>query len=238
MTLHLGAAGIVAVLSLATVAAGLLAIHAGLLSPLAGFGIAMIAWLGGGCTALVLALISLRSSQPAWGGLALALIMLLPALVPARQVLQSPRIHDISTDLVDPPRFTTLAADPANAGRDLTYPEGDPDSAALQRLAYPDIVGEVVAVTPGEALATAAATAAQLGWQLRSRDDAELVLEATASSTLFGFVDDVVVRVRPSPQGARVDVRSTSRVGRSDLGANAARIRRFLAELRRQLPQG
>ena len=61
---------------------------------------------------------------------------------------------------------------------------------------------------------------------------AEGRLEATARTRWFGFRDDVVVRVRPDGAGSRVDVRSVSRVGRSDLGTNARRIRGFMDALR------
>jgi len=56
-------------------------------------------------------------------------------------------------------------------------------------------------------------------------------IEATATTRWFGFKDDVIVRIRPEAAGSRVDVRSVSRVGRGDLGANAARVREFLAKL-------
>jgi uncharacterized protein (DUF1499 family) len=59
----------------------------------------------------------------------------------------------------------------------------------------------------------------------------DLRIEATATTRLFGFKDDIVVRIRPAPQGSRLDIRSVSRVGRSDLGVNAQRIRAYLAKL-------
>jgi uncharacterized protein (DUF1499 family) len=80
--------------------------------------------------------------------------------------------------------------------------------------------------------AAAVAVARDLGWEIVAADAAEGRLEATATTRWFGFKDDVVVRVRPRPGGARVDVRSLSRIGVSDLGTNAARVRAFLARLR------
>lgn len=238
MALQLGAGGGLALLVAALVATVVAAIHLGISSPIAGFGVVMLVWLGGGAAALVLGLARLLSAQPAWLGLFLAVVLLLPAAVPARNLLRYPRIHDATTDLADPPRFTAAAADPANAGRDLSYPEGDPDSAALQRAAFPDLAGAQLSLPPAAALAAAERAAIGLGWQVVWRDEAAGVFEATATSMLFRFVDDVVVRVRGHDDGARVDVRSTSRVGRSDLGVNATRIRAFLVALREQAGGG
>jgi uncharacterized protein (DUF1499 family) len=81
----------------------------------------------------------------------------------------------------------------------------------------------------------AVAAARRMGWTVVATVPAEGRLEATASTPWFGFVDDVVVRVTPAPQGTRVDVRSVSRVGRSDLGANAKRIRKYIGALTREL---
>jgi uncharacterized protein (DUF1499 family) len=70
-----------------------------------------------------------------------------------------------------------------------------------------------------------------MDWQIVSADTAAGRLEATATTRWFGFKDDVVVRIRPDATGSRVDVRSVSRVGKSDVGTNAARVRTFLARL-------
>ena len=84
---------------------------------------------------------------------------------------------------------------------------------------------------PDRVLTTAEALARRLGWEIVAVVPAEGRLEATATTPWFGFKDDVVVRVTPAATGSRVDMRSKSRVGRSDLGVNAKRIRAFLAEL-------
>ncbi|WP_404326387.1 DUF1499 domain-containing protein [Aerophototrophica crusticola] len=78
----------------------------------------------------------------------------------------------------------------------------------------------------------AEAAARDMGWDIVAVEPAEGRVEATATTAWFGFKDDVVVRVRPEGDGSRIDVRSKSRVGRSDLGANAARIRDYLARLK------
>ncbi|MGH7421143.1 MAG: DUF1499 domain-containing protein, partial [Candidatus Rokuibacteriota bacterium] len=88
---------------------------------------------------------------------------------------------------------------------------------------------------PDRVLARAVDVARGLGWEIVAVAPAEGRLEATDRTPWFGFRDDVVVRVRPDGAGSRVDVRSVSRVGRSDLGTNARRIRGFLEALRAQL---
>ena len=144
-----------------------------------------------------------------------------------------PPIHDITTDPGDPPRFGPSEGIAGRQGRDLDYPQGRPDSIALQKEAYPDLGPIRLDVPPNEAIDRAAKAAEALGWQIVGVDQADGRLEATDTSRLFRFVDDIVVRIRPAPGGSIVDVRSTSRVGESDLGANAARIRAFREQLSR-----
>jgi uncharacterized protein (DUF1499 family) len=131
-----------------------------------------------------------------------------------------PRINDITTDPADPPTF----ADPARS-----YP-GE-EFARAQRAAYPDLAPIALAMPPEAAFAAARAAAGELGWAIVSEDAASGTIEATDTTAIFRFVDDVAIRVRPDGDGARVDVRSKSRDGQGDLGANAARIRAFRVEL-------
>lgn len=140
-----------------------------------------------------------------------------------------PPIHDITTDTDNPPAFVALRDRP-NARNPVEY--GGAEIAAQQRAAYPDIVPVVLPVAPSEAVARAATAARDLGWAIAAVDTAAGRVEATDRTRWFGFYDDVVIRVTPADGGSRVDVRSLSRVGGSDVGANAARIRRFVARLR------
>ncbi len=140
-----------------------------------------------------------------------------------------PLINDISTDLEDPPAFVVLAQVPANTGRDMAYPE---PFVEAQRAGYPTLGPLVLPVSADSAWARARRAANALGWEVRLADPVGRSLEATATSAVFGFVDDVVVRVQAVGDSARVDMRSKSRDGTGDLGANAARIRRFQAQLR------
>ena len=106
-------------------------------------------------------------------------------------------------------------------GRSIDVPQ-------LQRQHYPDIQPLRLALAPAAALQAAQRTAQRLGWQIDALVPADGRLEATDTSAFFGFKDDVVVRVRASDAGSRIDVRSKSRVGLSDVGANARRVRAFL----------
>ena len=158
---------------------------------------------------------------------AAALVVPLANILPA---LDAPPIHDITTDPDDPPRFEAVAPLRAGAPNPLDY--GGPSLAAAQRAAYPDVLPLVVDSPPSTVLAAARSVAMELGWEIVAMDPARGVLEATATTFWFGFQDDVAVRVRPTQCGnALVDVRSISRVGVGDLGANADRIRAFLARL-------
>ena len=103
--------------------------------------------------------------------------------------------------------------------------------AAQQREAYPDIVPADYPVDTQAAFEAAVAAARDLGWTVVAMDEAGGRIEAIDRTFWFGFADDVVIRIRPTDAGSRIDVRSVSRVGVSDVGANAARIRDFLAQL-------
>jgi len=146
------------------------------------------------------------------------------------QVARSvPPIHDITTDTQDPPRFVDVLPLRATAPNSAEY-AGD-SIAALQRVGYPDLGPATITEPVGAAFTRALQAARAMGWELVAADSAAGRIEATATTRWFGFKDDVVVRVRPADGGSRVDVRSVSRVGGSDVGTNAARIRAFLARL-------
>jgi uncharacterized protein (DUF1499 family) len=190
------------------------------------------AWLGlaGGGLALV-ALGVGQSRVQAAVALILALVVVGLPWSWQQQARAVPPIHDISTDLDDPPPFVAIAPLRADAPNPVAY--AGPETAAQQREAYPDVQPRYLAVPPGDALAAAERAARSLGWTVVDVSPEDGRLEAYDTTFWFRFVDDVVVRVRPEGSGSRVDVRSKSRVGRSDVGTNAARVRRFLAEMDR-----
>lgn len=166
-----------------------------------------------------------------------------------------PPIHDISTDIIDPPMFSArvmaarqaTSANPVNA---MTAPMGSLEAykaPAFSKIAAktlgqvgheanPGVRTLAVAAAPAKVAAAAEAEAKAQGWTAVTADPASGVVEATAETFWFGFKDDVAVRVRADASGGSiVDVRSTSRVGLSDIGANAARIQKFLAGLKTRL---
>jgi len=143
---------------------------------------------------------------------------------------QVPPIHDITTDVVNPPEFVAVLPLRANAPNPATY--GGKEVADAQQKAYPDIRPLVLSTTPPEeAYARALAAVRAEGWDLVGADSTAGRIEATATTGWFGFKDDVVVRVQPEDGGSRVDVRSVSRVGGSDVGTNAQRIRGYLRKV-------
>lgn len=150
-----------------------------------------------------------------------------------------PAIHDVATDLDDVPQFTRLKVRADNL--ENVPDEGKPELKALppeerwkaiHRAHYGDIRTVRLATPPAQTVRRAAALARERGWETALVDEDNV--EATDTSTFFRFKDDVVVRVRQAPDGGSlVDMRSISRVGGSDVGMNAKRIRAFLADLQR-----
>lgn len=144
-----------------------------------------------------------------------------------------PPINDITTDPDNPPAFVAAAALRKAQNYNTTDYAG-PALAEQQRRAYPEIAPILLDVPPQNAFSQALATAQRLGWTITETDPAEGRIEATETSRWFRFVDDIVIRVTPADKGSRIDLRSSSRVGRSDFGVNAARIRRFADAIRKE----
>ena len=288
------AARVFAFAALAAAALGPLLAKFGWLAPLSAFTLFALA-LPFSVIAILLGLFGLWATRKgrkpganaAWFGLICGLVLFLVISVLARSGGSVPPIHDITTNIVEPPAYVVLAEAPDNVGVDLTYPHGDPNTPSLQQEAYPDLATIHSIRTPAEALARAEQVARDLGWAVVARteavpaggeepepsvaetiteatnetadsamaeqdvdaeeqtaeggEDRSLLttpepvvgyVEATDTSSTFRFVDDIVIRVT-GPDGAdaahsMIDLRSRSRVGRSDLGANAARIRAFV----------
>ncbi|GJG89002.1 hypothetical protein tb265_41830 [Gemmatimonadetes bacterium T265] len=200
-------------------------------------GLGLLKWAAyAGIAGVLLVLAALVATRPRGGALtALAGALLMAGVavfVPWRGLQGAravPPIHDITTDTQDPPPFVAVLPLRAGALNPAAY--GGDSVAALQHKGYPDLHPVDLAVPPGAAYARALAAARAMGWEIVAADSAAGRVEATATTRWFGFKDDVVVRVRPAGAGSRVDVRSVSRVGGSDIGTNAARIRAYLARL-------
>ncbi len=220
------------VLSLLVVGAGPLVAHLAWVTPFTGFRIFLLGLLLGGLALLLgaLALLATRSVAAradrgrAWGAFlcGAAVTLLLAGLAGAGHGL--PLINDITTSPEDPPAYRTAPTLPENHGRDFVYPAAN---AGPVHAAYPDLAPITLALPPAEAFGRALRAAQALGWQVTRSDPDAGELEATSTSRVFRFVDDVAVRVRADGAGSRIDVRSKSRDGTGDLGANAARIRAF-----------
>jgi len=163
----------------------------------------------------------------AWGGVALGALALLLLGVLGGPAIQYPTINDITTSPNDSPAFSALARQAKERGAEMK--PLDRATIDAQKAAYDDLAPIQLDLPPRQALERAHRTALELGWTIVASDPAAGRIEATDVTGFFRFVDDVVIRVRPSGSGSGcvVDVRSKSRDGKGDIGANAARIRAF-----------
>ncbi len=232
-------AGKIALLAVGIGAVGvglmLLGARAGLWEPITGFGLyrsyfnplAMVVTAVGLFAVIVHAIRKERSGIISGG---IAVLFGVICLIPLMSGTLKPQkraapIHDISTDTTNPPLFETLDDTRAGARNTLVY-EG-PKLAAAQAAAYPDIAPLNTALSVDAAYQRALTTAQDMGWEIVSSDQDRTRFEATARTSVFYFADDVVIVVSTKGEGSRVDMRSVSRVGRSDQGVNASRIRAF-----------
>jgi uncharacterized protein (DUF1499 family) len=201
-------------------------------------GIQIMRW--SATTDLAAAALTLAAAMLAWkygtrralaagaAGLALALVVAGPPLYYWRTLDRVPRIHDISTDSDNPPRYVAVLPLRKGAENPTDY---SAEVAAQQKSAYPDITPAMLDLPPAQAFARAERAARAMGWEIVDAAPADLRIEATDTTLLFGFKDDIVIRIAAAGSGSRVDVRSLSRVGKSDFGVNANRIRKFLRQL-------
>src|SRR5262245_31062773 len=201
-----------------------------LVPPLVGFGLYAL----GGLAAIVAAVSALVASARRRGfgmGRGIALLAAMTFIVTAAPGFGVPAINDFTTDPADPPPFEHALTLARNQGRDMSYPAA---FAETQRQCCSDLAPARLAASPAQAFERARVVAEEMPtWQITAVDPQRGVVEAVSTSRVFGFEDDVVVRVRPDGPGSRVDVRSKSRDGKGDQGVNAARIRDYLAALGR-----
>ncbi len=143
---------------------------------------------------------------------------------------RAPSLNDITTDTEDPPKLVATRQMRQGATNAPAYP-GE-SAATLQHTVYPDLTPIRLGVPADEAFARAARAAAAMGWNGVARAPADGRIEAVATSPWFGFQDDISIRIRADGASAsRIDIRSKSRTGESDLGVNADRIRAFAKRL-------
>jgi uncharacterized protein (DUF1499 family) len=223
-----------ALFSLATSVLSIIIVRSGLLEIVPALATCAAAWLFA-AVAVVLAfgafIVIWQDGVPglryAMAALAIGIALMAYPLYLGTKAYRLPSIADITTDPLDPPRFDVLAGLRARAG---TVEYAGLYTAEQQRAAYPDIEPVLVDATPQAAFEAALDVVTKRKWLVidqspPQRGRREGRIEAVARTPIMGFRDDIVVRVRPNGEGARVDIRSASRYGRHDLGTNATRIR-------------
>ncbi|WP_416138012.1 DUF1499 domain-containing protein [Halomonas sp. HK25] len=186
-----------------------------------------------GLVTLTVASLCRRWRLALMGGLVLVVVAVMMA-VPWQLMQRAqmvPPIHDITTDMQDPPSFVALVEAREAAPNAVDYP-GEA-TARQQREAYPEIQPLLLDQPLASVRSAVEAAALDQGWEIVART--ETGLEATATTFWFGFQDDVAIRLTETPDGVRVDMRSASRLGASDVGTNAARIQAFLEDLSQRL---
>ncbi|MGM8872226.1 DUF1499 domain-containing protein [Psychrobacter sp. 2Y5] len=197
----------------------------------AGFKYAVIA----GIAALVLLIMQMlfKRKTVTFTSAAVAIIFSLVAIIMPLWMMSTannvPAIHDISTDITTPPEFVAIAPLRADAPNPAAY--AGIETAKKQREAYPELQTLQYSQSKAELVAAVEQASNNLGWNLVNSDEKDGLIEATDATLWFGFKDDIVVRVQDTGDERLVDIRSKSRMGKSDLGKNAERIGNFIQEL-------
>lgn len=163
-------------------------------------------------------------------GLILGLAVVAPVFLTVQAGYKVPRIHDITTDLQDPPKFTNIRTlrSAAHNPLDRKLPA---NLAKLQQAGYPNLGSLHIDKNPSQVFKDAVALVKVRGWAVVDISTKNGTIEATDTTEIMGFKDDVVIRVSEKENKTIVDMRSVSRIGISDMGTNAARIRAFLEDL-------
>lgn len=194
-------------------------------------------YVGGAALILIILQVLINRKSVSWGSTFIYAAMALVAVgMPVSMMSKAsavPPIHDITTDVTNPPEFVAIAPLREGAPNPVSYEGGDVTKQQLE--AYPEIKTQLLPQSINEVYIAAERTIDALGWERVTEGALPNTLEATDTTTWFGFKDDVVVRLTVQNDDTLVDVRSKSRVGKSDLGKNAQRIDAFLFELRNQL---
>ena len=168
-------------------------------------------------------------------GLLIGLVLIAYPVYVGVKAYKLPAIYDITTDPIDPPRFDAIARLRPRDANPVTY--AGLYTAEQQRTAYSDIEPDMTSVSPQEAYDAAMKVITKRKWHVvdarppQGTAPRDGLIEAIARTPILGFRDDVAVRVRATHEGARIDVRSASRYGRHDLGANAARVRALIEDI-------
>lgn len=183
---------------------------------------------------LVGTILAIKAKKPeimaTLAGPTLGFLVMMPIILTALTGIGVPRIHDITTDLMYPPQFSVIEGLRTSAHNplDRQIPE---DLATLQKAGYPNLGPIRINQPVNEVFKKAVLLVEKRGWEIVAVAAEEGRIEATDTTRIMGFKDDIVIRLRAIAGQTQVDMRSVSRVGESDLGVNAARIKLFLAEL-------
>ncbi len=221
-----------ALCSLLCATGGPLLARAQLIPSMVGMGLFLLSGLVG-LVAIGVALVAAVRFQaylPAMIGV-LGLLPLLAVIATTIQSTRYPAINDITTDLESPPVFKRATELPPNADRDMSFPAAFVEPIKVH---YDDLATLPLNAAPEIAYRRARDMATQepFYWEITRDDEATLTFEAIDTTRIFQWKDDIILRVRPDGEaGSYVDMRSKSRDGKSDLGANATRIRRFFEAL-------
>ena len=204
--------------------------------------LAFLALLLAGSAGVVIWRTGRRGAGQAALGCFLSLALLAHPAYLAAIALSLPMMVDVTTDFASPPAFMISAK--ARAARvGVTPPAWDPADEALQQDAYPKVQPILVDLEPTQTYQLVLRVAKDIGWKIvdsnppNLRVDGVAQIEAIARSPVFGFADDIAVRVRPLASQTRIDLRSASRVGRQDFGANAHLVARFAAAVQDALQE-
>lgn len=194
-------------------------------------------YVGGAAIILIILQVLIKRKSVSWGStFVFAVLALIAVAMPVSMMGKAstvPPIHDITTDVTNPPAFVVIAPLRENAPNPIAYEGGEVTRQQID--AYPEIRTQLLAQSIDEVFAASEQTIDALGWERVSDGALPYTLEATDTTQWFGFKDDVVIRLKAKDDNTLVDIRSKSRVGKSDLGKNAERIDTFLTALRAQL---
>ncbi|HEY2106948.1 MAG TPA: DUF1499 domain-containing protein [Candidatus Binataceae bacterium] len=227
-----------ALVAVALVAAGMVGAHFGLAAPFMGFQLFLFGLLFG-VLALILGLIGLfrtRTPQTQHAHRRAVMASYLGAILTALLVYLAlgakgyPAINDITTNADNPPEFVNAQKLAQNQGRNLTYDKAK--VAQRQQQGYGTLQALALSMDPDQAFKEVGTLASEMhGWKITYTDPRTRTLEGVATTQLFRFHDDFVIQVRPASSGSMVEMRSKSRDGEGDVGANYKRIQGFFASL-------
>lgn len=226
------------IIGLACLVLGIGGIQIGLFPPMLGFGLFALATVVGGLSATLLGVIALIRKKSLTGpddrkraqtGAALGFVLLILLFLSAGTGGDAPPINDITTNLNNPPAFASEEEVQAYMGRDMSYP---PEFVAVVKEHYPDLRPLLLPVPPDTAYEEALAAAKAMGLEIVWQSPSERRFDATDTTAIFRFVDDITVRVLPAGSSSMIDIRSKSRDGQGDLGTNAKRIRAFTEQVK------